>query len=236
MKLKPSKAKQADVAPAMIRSLPQVNLLPNEVVSARGISSLKRRLLGVVGLFLLLVVGAYFYAVTQVSASQGDLDSERGQTQMLMLEQAKYKEVPTILNRLSAVTTAAQLASGTEIRWKTYLDAIVAVTPPDVTINLIAVDALSPVKAAPTASDFLQPGTIGVITLTATSPERPDALKWTDAVGALYGFDDSRIRSSTHAATKEESDKKGFVTVITVGITPDALSSPFAPEVLEDAK
>lgn len=207
--------------------LPQVNLLPNEIVSARGIRSLRRLLGLVVVACVVAVVGAVVFASSLVSSAEDELALEQQRAERLLAEKITYAEVPLVLKRLSTTQDKLELAASTEIQWTERLDALMAVTPDGVTISSLAVANAGPVEAAPPAGDSFQTQGVGRLTFVADSVTRPDTVVWLEALESVDGFADARLTLSTRAGA---GDQVSYSTTVTVEVLDSAYSNKFVPE------
>ena len=215
-------------ASALPGTLPQVNLLPPEVRAARGLQTTKRWL----GLFLVLtlVICAAGYALALVvkGSADGELTEAQDETARLQAEQAKYAEVPLVLNALTQVETARQLGMSTEIQWKPYLDAITAVLPEGVSIETFQVVQDTPMTVSSTTSTMTGMGAVlpvGGITFTGRTSTLPDTAAWIDALNSVPGFAGAWVSS----ATITDEDGVFYTVASSVVLTSEAYSGRFEP-------
>lgn len=197
----------------------QINLLPAEVVAARGVKSLKRVLaLAVAGFAALLVIAVVIVGL-MVSAAEDSLAEEQERTGRLMTEQASYREVTVVTDRLELTQIAYLFTSATEVSWFDYLGYISATVPDDVTISTLVVSAASPLSGPPAAGDPLISDGLGSLTFTAVSPTVPDATEWSRKLAAVPGFADPRV---TTLSLEDDEGEITYSTVVTVRLTQDA--------------
>ena len=186
---------QAMVAP----SLPQVNLLPPEVRSARGLKVVKRWLASAVVLSLLLAAGLVGLAVLAQRDADAELAVAQAETDRLMAEQEKYAEVPIVLRRLDLIERAREVGMSTEVLWSPYLSAIAATAPEGVNIESVTVTSTTPMSLPTAPANPLQALSAGTITFTAGSLTVPDTAAWLDGLGTIPGFADAWFSSATIA-------------------------------------
>ena len=173
--------------------LPQVNLLPNEMVSARGLKSTRRMLGLVVVACLVVVLAGVYFTSTLVTGAEEAQATEQQRTETLLTEKMKYGEVPVILGRLAKTESNLELAASTEIQWADRLDAIMAVTPDGVTISSLVIANEGPVEGRPPVGDLFQRPSVGRLSFVALSATRPDTVAWLNNLETVDGFSDVRF-------------------------------------------
>ncbi len=197
-------------------SQPQVNLLPPEIRSARGLRVVQRLL----GLGLLVVLGlvglGYLYAANEARGAEDDLEAARGETTRLLAEQAQYMPVTEVLDQLTAMDVARRLAMVSEIPAALYLGAISAVTPPGVTIESVTYTGSSPMVLAPVpANALVEPG-VGEIDIVGRAPMPVDTVAWARALNSIPGLRDAWVEATNVSGTDEVS-----YLVVTASVTVD---------------
>src|SRR5436190_652782 len=100
-----------------IAELPRVNLLPPEIEEQRRLRVVKGGLAAAVAASLVVAGGMFFWASSQASHAQDNLDAAQAQTAQLQAKQAQYSEVPKVFARVEAARAQLGLAMGKEIRW-----------------------------------------------------------------------------------------------------------------------
>lgn len=200
---------------------PQVDLLPPEVRQERKLKRTKRLLaVALLAIVLLAVVGWVFAKFTLVAANREVADAQ-ADTAKLTQQQAKYAGVPQIQSQLAAARTALSSATATEVLWKPYLEALRAVTPPNVSYQSLQVT----LSSDPTATSApLQQPAVGQIVFTANAATLPDVAAWMDAVGQLPGLSDPWF---TQAAVTDENGYVYYQVSGSVQITSAALAHRF---------
>lgn len=211
-------------------TLPQINLLPSEIREARGVRALRVYLLGALAVVVAIIGAAYVVTMGQASSAQDDLVAEQTRTTTLLTEKATYAEVPVVLDQLQRATEGLALASSTEILWKDYLDAIVAVTPEGTIISNVAVEAAGPIDEGPTALDPLQDVAPARVTISAFSVTRPDSALWMQSLEGITGLDNPRLYTSARRGIDPDV---GYETVLTIDASSLALADRFSDEVAD---
>ncbi len=206
-------------------ALPQVNLLPPEVRAGRHLGRVKSWL-GVVLLVTVLVAGLLIvWSMWTVNNAEAELAEVQDQNQQLVADQAKYAEVPQVLNRLDEFKESRALAMSTEVMWRPYLAAVAATAPAGVSFDTVSVTAATPITPAPavTTNPLLAPN-IGTLTFTARSLTLPDTATWMDGLADVDGLSDPWF---TSAQVAEEDGSVYYQVAGTVQLTPEAYTQRF---------
>lgn len=207
--------------------LPQVNLLPPEVRAARSLGKIKKWLgAGLVATVFAVGLG-YGAAQLESSAADSELGDAQAETARLKVEEAKYAEVPQVLTALGLTRQSREIGMSTEITWRTYLDAVAAVLPPDVSIESLSVVGLAPSSPLPLSTDPLQGPSVASITFQGETRTIPDTAAWIDALGAVPGFADPWVSSVT------VTEREGVVYYV-VSASVQLTDATFAGRFIED--
>jgi Tfp pilus assembly protein PilN len=190
-------------ATALSGTLPQVNLLPPEVRAARGLRQTQRLLALALVVVLAACVAVFGLSLVARGSASSDVVQAQSETSRLQAEQSKYAEVPAVLGMLDQIESARTIGMSTDVQWKTYIDAIAAVLPANVSIQSLSVTQASPMIAAPGPTNPLQSASIGQILLSGRSSTVPDAAAWIEALDSVPGFADAAVYSV--AVTEDES-------------------------------
>jgi Tfp pilus assembly protein PilN len=210
-----------------VAEAPQVNLLPPEIRAARGLRSTQRML----GLVLVGVVGVcglgYAGAALTAANAQNRLEDAQAETSRLMVEQAKYAEVPRVKSALSDARLGIWLGMRTEVQWKPYLDAITAVLPEGVSVDSLVTSGATPQGGAAVPASPLAPVSVGQITFTARSLTVPDTAAWIEALDSVPGLGGAWTSSVTVTAAADGTTY--YEVAASVQILRSAYSDRFAP-------
>lgn len=223
------KSKSPGQAAAFQPAAPQVNLLPPEVRAARSLSVVKRWL--AIGLVVVLAVVALGYgaAVLARSAAETELAAAEDTQMALRSEEAKYAEVPRVLNAIKATTDAREAGMATEIAWRSYLDAVSAVLPAGMSIDDFTFTGPSPTTAGTASADPLQGLSIGTLSLQLRSTTAPVTSDLLDALDALPGIDSPWVAS---VATAEEEGTTYYAVSLSAVFNDAALAGRFSADAL----
>lgn len=201
--------------------LPQVDLLPAEIRAGRGFARVKRVLAGVIVLALLSAGGMHLFVQDRNTRADDHLASAQDTATRLAREKAQYSEVTAILSAINQTQIARTLGMATEVSWRSYLDAITAVLPEDVTITMFEVTNGSPTAPVIAGADPLSTPGVGTIVFVASSPTLPKASDWLDGLDSIPGFSDPTLQESRVSAVDAEPY---YEVTSTIQVGPEALA------------
>lgn len=212
---------------SVVSGVPQVNLLPPEVVAARGLRVLKRWL----GLLIVIVIAACAVGVgvslMAERAAEDELAQAQAETAQLQAERQKYIEVPLVLGEIDRVSAARTFGMSTEVELARYLAAISATAPDGVAIDTLQVAVNPPTTEPGVATDPLAGPTVGQLVFEAQSLTVPDTANWVDALNAIPGLADAWF---TAADITEVNGTVYYTVSATVQVTSDAYAQRFEKE------
>ena len=232
----PSNAVNDDATQALTHfeqtyTVPRVNLLPPEILTARKF----RRTQGVLGASVVAVAvaagGLYVVAQNSADARAEELAVAQAETTRLKTEEAKYAEVPKIIAQVDAAKEARDQALSTNIAWYRYLNDLALTYPEAVWLdNVTATVSASTSGAAPVptagANPLATPG-IGTVTFTGKALKHSDVASWLDVLAGTEGFADAYFSSSA----KSQIDGQDVVNFTSnVVVTADALWNRYESE------
>lgn len=207
-------------------TLPQVNLLPPEVRAARSLSTVKRWLAIGLGAVVILVALAYGMTVLdQMDAVSSQADAEE-RAATLAAQEEQYAEVVDVQSAIGLVTQARLAATGQEVLWKAYLDAVTAVLPSDVSVGSFALAGPDPMALTATSVPVLGTAGIGSLAFEGRTAQLPDTAAWIDALNSVPGFSDAW--ASTVSLAQDDASGGSYYSVsMTVRLTDVALAHRF---------
>jgi Tfp pilus assembly protein PilN len=203
--------------------VPRVNLLPPEIVDARGFRKVQVRLSAAVLVTLLAAAGGTIWAQGQVGTAQSALDVTTAQTSVLHRQEAQYAEVPRVTSALATARTARETSMAQDLLWYRLMSDIALATPSNVwltTMNVTLTSAGSTAKVGSSTSgatgDPLLPTGIGTVTITGTAASYPDVAAWLEAVVRIHGLDGSTLQTATRASSTGSAGQLQFTSQIVV--------------------
>jgi len=217
---------RASAGTALSGTLPQVNLLPPEVRAARGLRATKRWLAISLIVTVIACIGVFGLALVSSAQADAELAEAQAETTRLQEAQAQYAEVPVVLAALASATDARTIGMSTDVQWKSYVDAIAAVLPANVSFDSMTLTAATPMIPAPAPIDPLQLPSVGQIQFEARTSVVPDTSAWIDSLNSVPGLRDAWVSSAT--VTEDESGIYYTVSA-TVQVSDAAYSHRFDP-------
>jgi Tfp pilus assembly protein PilN len=127
--------------------LPRVNLLPPEIAEAAKLARTKRLLVGIVVATLVLLGLGFFWASSQVSAAQSDLDAANAQNAALQAEAAQYAAVPEVEAELATAHINLATAMAPEVRVSFLMNDLSLTIPSQVRLTTMTI-GVGPTDAA----------------------------------------------------------------------------------------
>ena len=213
----------AAVVPILGRP-PQVNLLPPEVRSARGLRVLQRWLVIALVVVVALCGAMLGYAALQRDDAQDELAREQQRTADLQLQIAQYAELPQVESALNRAWTAREMGMATDVLWSERIGAIAALLPNDMKIEGFVVDQPSVIDPEVANGNALRLAPTGAVSLTLRSTVLPDTAALMETLEAMPGF----VSPWFSTAEVAEEDGAVFYRVnLSVFVTLDAYSNRY---------
>ena len=186
--------------------VPRVNLLPPEILAARGFRTVQIRLALLVVTTFLVAGGGVVWAQLRVAGARAALDATTAQTAVLHRQEATYAEVPRVGQQVTEAKAVRELALGQDVLWYRLLSDVALATPSTVwltTLNASLSGSPSTAGAAGAAgkggpsSDPLTPTGIGTVLVTGSAAGYPDVAAWLDSIVRVSGLDGSTLQTAT---------------------------------------
>jgi Tfp pilus assembly protein PilN len=187
--------------------IPQVNLLPPEIVIARSFRRLQRQLAGVVGGVLLLGAVGGAWAQSGVLAAESSLTETQAATTQLQQQKAKFAEVPKALAELDAARGAREGALGNDILWYRFLGDLAVNTPANTNLSSVTITMNGSAAAGATgAGSTAQAAGLGQVIVNGNAARFKDVAEWLDAVTLVHGLSDSSLQSAAESDSTSAAD------------------------------
>lgn len=210
---------KAPVPAVLPTGLPQVNLLPESVRAVRRLREVRGWFGLAVLVALLVVLAAWFLAGLAVTGAEDDRAAEEQRTSTLLAEQAGYAEVTPVMHEAERLGAAMLLASGSEVDWSGYTDAIAAVLPDGVQLTTLAVQTVGADGSGGAPTDPLITPGVQQLTLSARATAAPPVADLVDALDAVPGLADARV------SVLEREAEQDYLVTATVQVTTTARSA-----------
>lgn len=228
---RPRPAVESDPPPLL--SL-RANLLPDEIVAARRVDVVRRRvLLGLVALVALLVLG-YAGSWWQTHTAENDLASAQNEASSLQRQVNAFGPLVTAQSHTSGIRGQLQQVMVGDLPWKSMLTTLRTNAPAGVSLTgvdgVVTIGTVASTGAAGAAGAAGAPGTqplpagltqVGTLTLNGTARDERSVADYADSLTHAKSLALPFVSSVTQA-------QKGSVTFsMTVVITSDALGGRF---------
>jgi hypothetical protein len=201
---------------------PRVHLLPPQVLARKKGKAVRRRLgLGVVGMIVLVAVGAGLAEVDSISA-QSALVSAQSQTTSILQNQAKYGDVLKVKADSDAVTSSQQSATTQEILWRGFIGQFQKTLPSGAQITTLTASIDTPLGGTPTTTTTSPLQGAHVATVTASLIMKQGQITgWLNSLSSIKGFVDVTPNSIT------KGDAGSYTVAVTLHLNSDALANRF---------
>jgi Tfp pilus assembly protein PilN len=189
-------------APAAERSLIRVvaNLLPDEVVDARRVRHVRRRVVLVLVAVVLLTAGWYVYARMQTSKAQADLNKVQDQTVSLRARERSFAQLSSVQGATAAITDQLRKLMTGDLAWSALLRTLNAQAPPGLAVTNVSGAVSAGGTGAPSttqsgtanggigALDGSGQSAAGTLTVTGTANDKRVIAGYLDALGRVKGL------------------------------------------------
>ena len=181
----------------VVARFPQVNLLPNEILIARGLKVVKRLLaLAVIAVIAVLILAIVWMFLGEKNAT-ADLDAAKDHTEELRIEEAKYAEVPIVMNALATAQGARLFGFSTEVMWRAHLEAVTAVLPEGISVAQFTMSGATPTSGAAVTANPIQQPSVEILSFTLRSLTIPTTADLILALNGVPGLGDAWVSNAT---------------------------------------
>jgi hypothetical protein len=176
---------------------PQVNLLPDEVRSARRVRRVRRVMVGAVVASVVVAAAGCGGAFLVERHAAGQMVEAQQQANALQGAQAQFSGVTAVRRGLASSVAARRTAAVRMIDGEAYMDGLAASLPKGLSIGSIAVDSTvpSPTATAGTASPQAGTGLTGAYVATVTvhvlTTRLATVQTWLGSLTTLKGYVDA---------------------------------------------
>ncbi len=208
---------------------PQVNLLPPDVAERRAASRTRRVIVALVILFMVGVVGIWFFTFTLRQAAEQALADEQAITTQKQTELATYAYLTPLRAQVDNALLARAAAGQADVLWADQLNAFLGAFPESTKLDQLLVSPTTPMAPYTTDGTLFGGIDVGSVSFSGTSTEPLDITALQNAIDALPGFERSSIDSVSLAP---EADAAGPLWSYsgTVRVTINALSGRVTTE------
>ena len=201
------------------------DLIPPEVVAARRLKVLRRRIAIALTVLAVLVAVGYGLAVMENFTARDRTAAEQARTVPLQAEQRRYGDVTQTQAKLTLSRTqvAGLMASDVDVsafltRLDTPLPATMSITT--LTVNLLQATVAAPAAAGAGGLDTSGRAPIGSVVVGGTATTFDDVAHYVDALAATPGV-------ANVVPTSSQADETGVQYSLTFSLTDTLLSKRF---------
>ena len=205
------------------------NLMPDEVLDARRLAVLKRRLLLGLALTVAVLLLAYSVSWLQTHSSRDDLSSAQSQTKALNRTMQTYQPLLTAQSESTQISTTLRSLMADDLQWQTLIQKVLAAGPAGSKISALTGNITAGTTAAGTTTSVTGLNilnatgqvAVGSITITGTTHDKNSVAAYSDRLGTVKGIVSPLVTSVTGNA--------GVITFsINALITSEALGGRFS--------
>ena len=199
----------------------RADLLPDEIVSARQVVAVRRRVIAGLAMVATLLIGWFALSWWQTTQATSVLDDALHRRDALQHQQTEFAPLVAAQNEVSAIHGRLQHLMASDVPWTKLIATLRAQEPGGLRLTNITAALNSATTGAPpiTLNQTGRP-TIGQLTLTGIAGSKAAVAQYTDELARVHGLTAPLITSVTSTG--------GAVTfTVNVLITSDALGGRF---------
>jgi hypothetical protein len=202
----------------VVAGLPTVSLLPRELRAAARGKSLRRGFIAGVLVAVVIAGGATAGATALAGAAQARLDSSTQQTQMLLTQLGKFRDVQLLQQSIAVGQAAVKVGSSTEIDWQAQIAAIEANMPAGYTVTSIQADSATPIIDYQQGTTPLERPRAASLQMAVTTSDITTLPPWLRKIRSIPAYADA-------SANVISDDESGYTVQLTIHLSPKALLS-----------
>jgi hypothetical protein len=202
------------------------DLTPPELIAARKLHTLRRLIVGGLGLVVVLCAVAYAYAMIQHSHANDDLDAASAQTTQLQVEGNKYSGITRIETTIDAVKGQVASVMVGDVDTAALVTKLREALPGTMSIQNMTIAVNSAPGGTPTTPstslDVSGHALIGNVTITGSSQRLSDVSAYVDDLGRIPGVTNIVPTSNQVGNTSSQFNISLAVTDVLLSHTFDA--------------
>jgi hypothetical protein len=199
---------------------PRVQLLPPTVAAREKVRGAQRMVVLLVIAAIAIAGAMYGFGLYLSASAQNALTSEQAQTQVILKQQATYKEGADAAGMVAQLQQAQQVATSLEIDWAPILRTFQASLPAGASMASVTIDNQAPWAGALAPEGVMRTPRIAVVSLVIASPGPIDVTRMTAAMSDIPGRADVKAQSV-------QVDGAEWKTTIDLTLDSDALSGRY---------
>jgi hypothetical protein len=203
----------------LVGGVPQVSLLPGEILEAGHAAHHRRRLLAAVVVAAVVAAGAVVVASDVERTAQTNLDASAQRTQILSAQLAKFDDVRALERRIALSSAGVKVGASTHIDWNDEIGAILAEQPAGYTVSAISASGATPLATYAQGATAAEPRRAATVVVTLTTASVGDEFSiWLRRLQSVPAYADATATTS--------EDALGVVTVtLTVHLNATAITA-----------
>jgi hypothetical protein len=171
--------------------LPTVSLIPRELRAAARERAIRRYLVMGVATALVVAAAATAGATAIAAGAQARLDTANAQTQSLVGQLGKFRDVQVLQQDLALGNAAVGVTTSTEIDWQTQIDAIEADMPKGFSVTSFQADSATVVAAYGQGASPLEKPRAATVQLSVTTADITGLPKWLRMLRSIPAYADA---------------------------------------------
>jgi len=204
--------------------VPQVNLLPLEIVEKRRFRQIQIGLAAAVLAAVVLGALGLLWAQRDVSNANNELSAAQSSVTALQAQQARFSAVPQVIAEVDAATAARTLAMGNDVLWYRYLNDLDGAQPAGVGLTGLQITLYT--TAATSSGNPLASAGIGTVTINGFAGQYSEVSAWMDATNKIVGLSSSSLATAVNAAETPDTTAVTFTSGAVIDT--DALSDRYS--------
>ena len=205
---------------------PQVNLLPEDVRTARRVRRVRRVMVGAVVASVVVAAAGCGGAFLIERHAAGQMLAAKQQSDSLHGAQTQFSGVTAVRQGITSSVAAQRTAAVRMIDWESYMDQVAGSLPEGLSIGSIAVDSTVPSPAASTPTPSPQAGTgltgsyVATVTVHVLTTRLATVQTWLGSLTTLRGYVDASPGAVSTASTG------GLDVAVTLHLNAKAYTTP----------
>ena len=214
--MRSSRKKNTPFAPGV----PKADFLPDSLRNKRAIAKSLRRLREVVIASALVCVTVYIFATVISLGSAGLITLEQDRVQRLVADQGKYKDIRTMLSKISQIEAVRIVALAPEVMWADFFASLQATLPAGSSTQSITIVARSTMENSSTPKVALKGESVATVTLVVLLPSLSSIEQWVKSLESISGVADVTLNSAS-------STPQGYQANVSLSLTSKALANRY---------
>jgi Tfp pilus assembly protein PilN len=197
----------------------RANLLPDEIVAARRLSRLKRRMGVGIGALAVLLAAGYGYSWWQTSKAEDSLATAQFQTNDLTSKLTSFEPLIAAQTQTTQIRSELSTAMADDLQWSKLIASVSKAAGGQLVVTSFGGTISASVEASPLNNSGQQ--IVGTLTISGNTPDYRSVASFVDTLSTLKGLavvDPATVSGGAHGE---------YTFSVTVSLTTDALGGRF---------